>query len=49
VFPEEAEKFSATLKAVYRVYELLDDNSCEHCTRADFAGTDRRRLYYLVS
>jgi SulP family sulfate permease len=49
IFPEEAEKFSATLKAVYRVYELLEDNSCDHCMQAEFAGTERRRLYYLVS
>jgi sulfate permease, SulP family len=48
VFPEEAQKFSATLKAVYRVYELLEENSCEHCMQTAFAGTDRRRLYYLV-
>jgi sulfate permease, SulP family len=49
VFPEEAEKYSATLKAVYSVYELLEDNPCDHCMQAEFAGTDRRRLYYLVS
>ena len=48
VFPEEAQKFSATLKAVYRVYELLEENSCDHCMQTAFAGTDRRRLYYLV-
>jgi SulP family sulfate permease len=48
VFPEEAQKFSATLKAVYRVYELLEENSCDHCMQAAFTGTDRRRLYYLV-
>jgi sulfate permease, SulP family len=49
VFPEEPEKFSATLKAVRHVYELLEDNSCEHCVQTEFAGTDRRPLYYLVS
>jgi len=53
VFPEEAEKFSATLKAVHRVYELLQDqdeeNSCDHCRQAEFTGTDRRSMYYLVS
>ena len=48
VFPEEAEKFSATLKAVRRVYELLEDNPCDHCMQADFAGTDHPPLYYLV-
>src|SRR5580698_9954176 len=49
VFPEEEEKFSATLKAVRHVYELVEDNSCDHCMQAEFAGTERRRLYYLVS
>ena len=48
VFPEEAEKFSATLKAVRHVYELLEDNPCDHCMRAEFAGTDQQPLYYLV-
>src|SRR5580698_8274532 len=49
VFPEEEEKFSATLKAVRHVYELVEENSCDHCMQTAFAGTDRRRLYYLVS
>jgi SulP family sulfate permease len=48
VFPEEAEKFSATLKAVRHVYELLEDNPCNHCTQAQSAGTDLQPLYYLV-
>jgi anti-anti-sigma regulatory factor len=48
VFPEEAEKFSATLKAVRHVYELLEDNPCDHCMQAEFAGTDQQPLYYLV-
>lgn len=38
VFPEEAEKFSATRKAVRHVYELLKDNPCDHCMQAEFAG-----------
>src|SRR5271170_3182165 len=38
VFPEEAEKFSATLKAVRRVYELLEDNVCDHCVEPEFGG-----------
>jgi SulP family sulfate permease len=48
VFPEEAEKFSATLKAVRHVYELLEDNPCDHCMRAESAGTDQQALYYLI-
>jgi len=48
VFPEEAKKFSATLKAVRRVYELLEDNPCAHCMQVEFAGTDQQPLYYLV-
>jgi SulP family sulfate permease len=48
VFPEEAEKFSSTLKAVRRVYELLEDNSCDHCLQSEFAGVDPMPLYYMV-
>jgi len=48
IFLEEAEKFSATLKAVRHVYELLEDNPCDHCMQADFAGTDQQPLYYMV-
>jgi len=49
VFPEEAEKFSATLRAVRHVYELLEDNPCDHCMQIEVAETDRRPLYYMVS
>jgi len=55
IFPEEAEKFSATLKAVRHVYELLDENLCDHCLQAEAssllitwsssAGVDRRPLH----
>jgi SulP family sulfate permease len=48
IFPEEAEKFSATLKAVRHVYELLKNNPCSHCKQAEFAGADQQSLYYLV-
>jgi len=48
VFPEEPEKFSATLKAVRRAYELLEDNPCTHCMQAEFAGTEQQPLYYMV-
>ena len=48
VFPEEEEKFSATLKAVRHVYELLEENSCGHCLQGEFANTDEQTLYYLV-
>jgi SulP family sulfate permease len=47
VFPEEEEKFSATLRAVRHVYELLEDNPCDHCMQAEFTG-DQQPLYYLV-
>jgi SulP family sulfate permease len=48
VFPEEGKKFSATLKAVRRAYELLEANSCQHCEQGDFIGVDGRAMYYLV-
>ena len=48
VFPEESARFSATLKAVRHVYELLDDNPCDHCMQAEFTGTDPQPLYYQV-
>jgi SulP family sulfate permease len=48
VFPEEAEKFSATLKAVHHAYELLEDNPCDHCMQAALTGTDPQPLYYMV-
>jgi SulP family sulfate permease len=47
-FPEEAEKFSATLKAVRHVYDLLEQNSCDHCGHNELVGVDRQALYYLV-
>jgi SulP family sulfate permease len=48
VFPEEEEKFSSTLKAVRHVYELLQQNSCDHCAQNDFVGANGQPLYYLV-
>src|ERR1700685_721520 len=48
VFPEEEEKFSSTLKAVRHVYELLPQNSCNHCKKNDLVGADRQQMYYLV-
>ncbi|MGA2101870.1 MAG: hypothetical protein ABSG34_12235 [Candidatus Sulfotelmatobacter sp.] len=48
VFPEEDEKFSATLKAVRHVYELLQQNSCKHCGQNELVSADRQPLYYLV-
>jgi SulP family sulfate permease len=47
VFPEERKKFSATLKAVRHVYELLQENSCNHCGENELAA-DRQPMYYLV-
>jgi SulP family sulfate permease len=48
VFHEEPRTFSATLKAVHRVYELLGENTCEHCRRNEASGAELRELYYLV-
>ena len=48
VFPEEGEKFSATLKAVRHVHELLQDNTCPHCVENGTATADRQPQYYLV-
>jgi SulP family sulfate permease len=50
VFPEEKEKYSATLKAVRHVYELLEENRCEHCRyeQYELASADLRPLYYQV-
>jgi SulP family sulfate permease len=48
IFPEEPEKFSATLRAVRHVYDVLENNFCDHCVQAEFAGTGQRPLYYLV-
>ncbi len=48
VFYEEQQTFSATLKAVRHVYELLGENSCEHCRRNETSGAELKELYYLV-
>ncbi|MGB8013770.1 MAG: SulP family inorganic anion transporter [Terriglobales bacterium] len=48
VFHEEDEKFSATLKAVRHVHEVLKDNSCPHCRQNGTAAADRQAQYYLV-
>jgi len=48
LYPEEDEKFSATLKAVRRVHELLDENECPHCRQNGMAAADREPQYYLV-
>ena len=48
IFPEEDEKFSATLKAVRHAYDLLGQNSCDHCGRGELVSADREGLYYLV-
>jgi SulP family sulfate permease len=47
VFPEEAEKFSSTLRAIRHVYELLEDNPCDHCLQPEFAGAEQP-MHYLV-
>jgi SulP family sulfate permease len=48
VFREEDEKFSATLKAVRHVHELIKDNPCAHCVQSGTAAGDREPQYYLV-
>jgi sulfate permease, SulP family len=48
IFLEEDEKFSATLKAVRHVYEILGENSCDHCGPNKEILTDGKPLYYLV-
>ena len=48
VFHEEPQVFSATLKAVRHVYELIGENTCEHCRRNESSGSELRELYYLV-
>ena len=48
-FQKKQQKFSATLKAVRHVYELLGENSCEHCRRNEMStGSELKELYYLV-
>jgi sulfate permease, SulP family len=48
IFLEEDEKFSATLKAVRHIYEILGENSCDHCGPNKKIVTDGQPLYYLV-
>src|ERR1700722_6348619 len=48
VFYEEQQTFSSTLKAVRHVYELLGENSCEHCRRNETSSAELKELYYLV-
>jgi SulP family sulfate permease len=48
VFREEDEKYSATLKAVRHVHELLKNNPCSHCLQNSTASAHRPPQYYLV-
>jgi SulP family sulfate permease len=48
IYREEDEKFSATLRAVRRVHELLGENDCPHCGQNGTAAADRQPQYYLV-
>jgi SulP family sulfate permease len=48
IFLEEDEKFSATLKAIRHIYEILGKNSCDHCGPNKEILTDGKPLYYLV-
>ena len=47
VFPEEKERFSATLKAVRHVYELLDEDLGDH-REGQWVGADPQPMYYLI-
>ena len=46
--PRRRREIFCTLKAVRHVYDLLEQNSCNHCGQNELAGTDRQPLYYLV-
>ena len=48
VFPEEGKKFSATLKAVRHVYEIMEENSCAHCEENNLVEADPRPMHHLV-
>jgi SulP family sulfate permease len=48
VFPEEPEKFSSTLKAVRHVYDILEQNDCDHCAQNDLVGANGQPMYYMV-
>jgi sulfate permease, SulP family len=48
VFPEEDEKDSATIKAVRHAYELLEENTCDHCKQKGLQDNGQAKLYYLV-
>ena len=48
IFLEEEERYSATLKAVRHVHELLKDNTCPHCRENGASAPDRQAQYYLV-
>jgi SulP family sulfate permease len=51
-FPEEDERYSATLRAVRYAYSLIDDaNTCAHCAQHGVElkpVSEDERLYYLV-
>ena len=47
IFLEEEELYSSTIKAVRKAYELLKNNSCDHCG-PEAGATVEDELYYLV-
>ena len=51
-FPEEDERYSATLRAVRYAYSLIADaNACAHCAQHGVElkpVSEDERLYYLV-
>ena len=47
IFLEEEELYSSTIKAVRKAYELLKNNSCDHCGQEEGAAVGDE-LYYLV-
>jgi sulfate permease, SulP family len=49
IFPQGTDEDSATLAAIRRVYENLDDtNACQHCAPKRAVNAGRGRLYYRV-
>ncbi len=46
LFREQKVRFSSTLMAVKRAYEVLGDDVCEHCPRR--TASDREGLYFMV-
>lgn len=48
VFRETDVKFSSTIKAVRRAYELLGSDLCTHCPRRNDYEPNDGALYYVI-